>query len=100
MLSLPELFRLLLKPNRARRRPLLITSCSVQMLEDRALLAGNVVAGLLNGTLTVSGDLEGNSVEIVLEAGNVVVRGLDGTTVNGNTTAFATGANTIQNDLR
>src|SRR5688500_18472813 len=57
-----------------QRRPL-----QYEKLEDRSVLAGNVVAVLTEGTLTILGDDAGNGVNIVydLAAGKHLVLGTD-----------------------
>ncbi len=55
----------------------------LEALEHRALPAGNVTAQFIGRTLYVNGDSAANSVELAAESGNLVMRGLDGTTVNG-----------------
>lgn len=72
-----------------------------EKLESRALLAGNVTAQMLGQTAMVTGDSADNSVELVVEAGNVVARGLDGTTINGSADDFvlATGATELPGSL-
>ena len=60
----------------------------LQKLEDRALLAGNVTAQMLGQTALVTGDSADNNTQILVDNGNVVVRGLDGTTINGSTDDF------------
>lgn len=73
----------------------------VQMLEKRTLLAGNAIASLNGPHLTVLGDTAANTVEITVIGGDVVVRGLDDTTVNGSTDPFvvAAGSNTVQGNI-
>lgn len=95
--------RLSARPNRRRQ----IQSSQAQpvsqfeRLENRALLAGNVTAQLLGQTAFVTGDSADNSVEIVVDGGNVVVRGLDNTTINGGTGDFVLTAGTaIPRNLR
>ena len=57
-----------------------------EVLEQRTLLAGNVTANLIAGNLIVQGDEADNVVELLSdETGTIVLRGLDGTSVNGNT---------------
>lgn len=60
----------------------------IEGLEVRSLLAGNVLASFSNGTLTLTGDNAANTVAVTVSDGDVVVRGLDGTTVNGGATDF------------
>ena len=59
-----------------------------EALESRTLLAGNVEATLVDGDLSLEGDSDDNSVEILVEGEDLVVRGLDGTTINGLTDDF------------
>lgn len=84
------------RPNRRRHnRSAQVESVSqFERLESRALLAGNVTAQLLGQTAFVNGDSADNSVEIVVDGGNVVVRGLDDTTINGGTADFVLAAGT------
>jgi len=67
---------------------------SIQRLEDRSLLAGNVIASLSGNHLMVSGDAADNVIEIAVFNNNVHLRGLNGTTVNGGTNFFVVAANT------
>lgn len=67
---------------------------SVEHLEDRALLAGNVVASLTGTHLTVFGDTADNSIEITVINNEVQLRGLSNTTINGGTAVFVVAANT------
>lgn len=53
------------------------------------MLSGNVVADISDGSLRLGGDAQDNLVKIALEDGDVVVRGRDGTTVNGAETFVA-----------
>jgi hypothetical protein len=57
-----------------------------ESLEQRQLLAGDVVVNVVNGTLRIEGDIEANKILITAdtaaEAGAFVVTGLDGTTLN------------------
>ena len=65
--------------NRNTRRKL-----SVESLEGRRLLAGNVTAVLRGGDLILSGDTADNSVQVSrLPSGLFHIQGLEGTTVNG-----------------
>jgi len=66
---------------RAYRRSQIM--CPAEQLEVRVLPAGNVIATVVDGNLTLKGDAEDNSVRIEIDGGNVVVTGLDGTTING-----------------
>lgn len=73
-------------------RPL--AESGIEHLETRALLAGNVIASLSGGNLTVRGDAAANSIEITVLDNKVQVRGLDSTTINGGTAAFVIAPNT------
>jgi len=60
----------------------------LELLEERFVPAGNVAVDYSNGHLALYGDSANNSVEIALGAANtVVVRGLDGTRINGRLSA-------------
>lgn len=69
----------------ARRRR---SRLSGEVLEHRTLLSGNVSVSLVNGDLFVNGDSSDNAVQISVEAGNVVVAGTGGTTINGSSDPF------------
>jgi len=57
---------------------------SLQALEDRNMLAGNMLASLVGTHLSVGGDALDNQVEIAEIAPNTIqVTGLGGTTING-----------------
>jgi cyclophilin family peptidyl-prolyl cis-trans isomerase len=60
----------------------------LEFLERRTLLTGNVQVQLLAGNAFLTGDSGNNSVEIVADSNNIVVRGLDGTTINGGPDVF------------
>lgn len=73
---------------------------AVERFEDRILLSGNVVAEVADGSLRLAGDDLDNLVEVAMVDGDVVVQGIDGTTVNGNGSFVAfQGTNTIPEDL-
>jgi hypothetical protein len=58
-----------------------------ESLEDRALMAGNVTAAVVNGTLQITGDNSANVIQIQQAAGNGIrVVGV-GTTINGSSAA-------------
>lgn len=57
----------------------------IQVLEDRALLAGNVLASLNGLHLAVTGDAGDNSFEVTVVNDQVLLRGLTNTTINGST---------------
>ncbi len=65
------------------------------------MLAGNVAAVVDGADLTLTGDEADNSVEVTLAGGDVVVQGLDGTTVNGSSDPFVAfaGTTTIGGDF-
>jgi len=82
-------------PNRA-------SEGTVQVLEDRRMLAGNaLVSKDSSGNLTISGDALANAVEVTVLDGNVIVRGLQTTTINGGTANFtvATGTTNISGNV-
>jgi hypothetical protein len=60
---------------------------SVQQLESRQLMAGNVLANFNSGNdLVLTGDAAGNEIHIYessVQANRIVVQGLNGTTING-----------------
>src|SRR5262245_34086727 len=54
-----------------------------ERLEDRAMLAGNVIAAVITGDLELSGDAAGNALQVwQVGAGTWKVQGI-GTTING-----------------
>lgn len=67
---------------------------NVQPLEKRALLAGNATVTMSGGSLVIVGDGAANSVEVTVVSGNVVVRGLQNTTLNGSTANFVVASDT------
>jgi cyclophilin family peptidyl-prolyl cis-trans isomerase len=67
---------------------------SIEPLETRALLAGNVVASLNGSHLSVVGDAAANSIEITVLNNQVQLRGLNSTTINGVSNVFVVAANT------
>ena len=74
---------------RPERRPRAVRiGAATEALEDRILLAGDVAAIVADGNLSLAGDDESNSVEVTHTAEGVLVRGLDGTTINGSAAAF------------
>lgn len=79
-------------PNSNRRRKALARVTGFESLERRALLTGNVLVELTGPDAFLTGDTDNNSVEIVAVGTTVVVRGLNGTTINGGTTAFTLSA--------
>ena len=66
-----------------RRRCARRLASGVEDLERRLLPAGNVAAIVSNSGLFLHGDQEANRVEVTVAAEGVIVRGLDGTAING-----------------
>ena len=52
-------------------------------LEKRILLSGNALVNVNGGNVTIFGDSANNTIELTVIGNNVVVRGLEGTTING-----------------
>lgn len=73
-----------------------------EALECRTLLSGNVAAVLEGGDLSLVGDRFDNSIAVIIEGDDLVVRGLDGTTINDSTDDFviASGATTFAGDIQ
>lgn len=69
-----------------------VAPARLEQLEQRTLLAGNVTAQFIGQNAFINGDSADNSVEILVENGSVVARGLDGTTVNGSADDFVLSA--------
>ena len=67
---------------------------SIQILEDRTILTGNVVASLSGPNLFVTGDAAENQLEVTVVNNQVVLRGLTNTNINGSTSLFVIAANT------
>ncbi|MDH3719008.1 MAG: hypothetical protein OES79_12895, partial [Planctomycetota bacterium] len=72
-----------------------------ESLEPRHLLAGNVTAAVVDGDLRLTGDSLDNTAMVSVIDGDVVVEGLDDTTVNGSATPFIafSGSSRIADDL-
>lgn len=87
-------------PHRRRSGPSLARA--VGLCEQRLLLDGNVAAVVDHGTLTLKGDEADNSVEITTSAVGIIVRGLNGTTINGSADVFVAFAGTtvLPGDVR
>ena len=64
-------------------------SFSVEKLESRLLLSGNVLASFIGDDLVLSGDELDNEIEITSSEGELIVRGLGDTSINGTETEFA-----------
>ena len=76
-------------------------SAHVEVLEDRILLTGNVKAVMNGNDLIVEGDSGDNEIALAVIDGNLVVQGINGTTINSVSSFVAiTGSSTIPNDLR
>lgn len=104
MLCIRSFFRQVSQPSqrRSRRyRHAIQPVAAVQSLEVRNLLAGNVLAVVNAGDLILTGDNQANQVDVVVENGDIVVRGRDSTTINGSATAFVavSGATSLSDDL-
>lgn len=86
---------------RSRPRARRYSCLTAESFETRLLLDGNVTALIDAGSLVIRGDDANNTVEVDLTGGNIVVRGLQGTTVNGKTgdQILITGSSKITNDL-
>lgn len=82
-----------------RTRPISAAAVRSEKLENRALLAGNVTAQMVGTSAFVTGDDAANSVEVLVESGNVIVRGQDGTTINGSDQDFILASGSIGTDL-
>jgi cyclophilin family peptidyl-prolyl cis-trans isomerase len=82
------------KNARKRASKAIETERVIEHLETRALLAGNVVASLNGSHLTVTGDAADNAIDITILNGQIQLRGLNSTTVNGGTTPFVIAAGT------
>ncbi len=87
-------FRELFRSNDNRRRVRSLTprlspvAAQMECLESRTLLTGNVMVSIAGNSLFVFGDDAGNSVELTRSGDVLVVRGLDGTTINGQSADF------------
>lgn len=88
-------------PVRHRRNRSHGQTAPIEALETRALLAGDVAAMVSGGDLVIKGDRAANEVEVTVLDGDIVVQGLNGTTINGAAEfiAFA-GTATIPDDLQ
>jgi hypothetical protein len=81
----PGLPRLANHNNRTRQGQRRRRMATLESLENRTLLTGNVtVSAVVNGVLTISLDKNSNNLQINEDGGNkVIVNGLAGTSVNG-----------------
>ena len=73
----------------------------IEHLETRAMLTGNVIASLNGSHLTVSGDAADNAIDVTILNGQIQLRGLSNTTINGGAGPFivATGTDTITGNV-
>jgi len=70
------------------RRRARLAPPQAQVLEARVLPAGNVSVRISGDTLLINGDRADNQVEVVVDDGNLIVRGLTNTTINGEEDEF------------
>ncbi|MEP3478088.1 MAG: peptidylprolyl isomerase [Fuerstiella sp.] len=77
----------------ARRRS---AAQNFEQLERRAMLAGDVTATLLGQTAFLTGDSAANDIQVTVQDGNVVVAGLNDTTINGSSEAFVLAQNSTE----
>lgn len=82
------------KNARKRKSHAASADARIEHLEERALLAGNVVASMFGPHLSVTGDSLDNAVEVTVINNTVQLRGLNSTTINGGTAVFVVAANT------
>ena len=79
-------------------------SARFEALEQRQLLAGDVLVNVVRGDLLIRGDAEGNEIAVTAgaEPGTYVVAGLNGTTVHqeGQTPATEVRVSGVRNDVR
>jgi hypothetical protein len=73
---------------RRRRAVEWLTDRSVGVLESRILPAGNVTAVFDGSDLVITGDKAANSVQVLYDGADVLVRGLNGTKINGGVADF------------
>ena len=62
---------------------------AAEVLETRALLAGNVLVTLSDGHAVVTGDSADNLIRVRPDGDQIIVEGLEGTTINGGSAVFA-----------
>ena len=65
-------------------------------LEGRTMLAGDVSAYVSSGDLVVEGDGSNEAVAIILKSNGIKVKGLDGSTINGQGKLFF---NNVHDDI-
>ncbi|MCA9061762.1 MAG: peptidylprolyl isomerase [Planctomycetaceae bacterium] len=86
----------------ARSKTQRSVSAVTQGLERRALLAGNAVIHQTASSVTIDGDSADNTIEVTVLSNGLVVRGLNGTTINGGTddVVLVSGSNTLNGRLQ
>ena len=65
-----------------------MTDFSIEPLEDRILLSGNVLVSVIGDALFLNGDGESNSLELSTQNNALVVQGNNQTTINGTNAPF------------
>lgn len=70
-------------PRRKRPRRSVGPCAAIESLESRVLPAGNVLATVAGGSVVLHGDSAANDVKLLATDAGVVLRGMNGTTVNG-----------------
>ena len=73
-------------------------SIAVEPLETRYTLSGNIDVATRGGSVFFRGDDLANAVEVSVAAGNIIVTGSDGTTINGSAAPFTLRSGTTQID--
>ena len=88
-------------PRRRHRFPKSdLVAVTIEKLEDRTLLTGNVVAAFHGDNLFLTGDNADNSIGIALVNNQMVLSGFEGTTINGINEFLAAGRPALRDDLR
>lgn len=86
---------------RRRQEAPSLASAEIEVLESRVLLTGNVHAAVIGGDLVIDGGNGDDHIALQIQDGNLIVRGFNGTTVNGGSSFLAiAGDATLQGDLR
>ena len=73
---------------------------SLERLESRHLLAGNVSIGLSGGTLFVRGDNAANHLQWDVDGSEIVVTGLENTRINGGASSFRLAVASVTGDIK
>lgn len=76
------------RPISQRLNPSTAKSLYLEPLEARFLLAGNLDVNFFGDNVQFRGDSSANEVEVAIEAGDIVVRGQNNTTINGSSSPF------------